>query len=112
MRKGLRSSASKKAEEKEKLDDRAKVTKKSFELQNIIEDNKESLDKDIEELCSTNPEQSSSDESVVRINKESDSEDEFESPKSQRTQLPRSTVTECFILPLLHGHIWYQCMQT
>ena len=83
MPKWLRSSERKEAQEQEQLDNRAEVTKKSFELQKIIEENKESLDKEIERLCSIYPEQPSSDESVLEKSQESDTEEEFESPRSR-----------------------------
>ena len=84
MRRGLRSSARKEQEVLNKVEEKARLRDRSIELLEDIERNNETLDKKIEELRSeVNAEQSSSEESVVASDDESDIEESsnLESPK-------------------------------
>ena len=72
MRKGLRSSARKEQEVQGKIEARARLRDRSIELYEESESDKVTLDKQIEELCSKdNPDQLSSEESVVGAGDES-----------------------------------------
>ena len=85
MRKGLRSSARKEQEVQSKLEERTRLRDRSIELYEESERDKETLNKQIEELCSKdNPEQSSSEESVVGAGDESDAEESLKVDPPQK----------------------------
>ena len=94
MRKGLRSSARKEQEVQDKVEERARLRDRSIELCEESERDKVTLDRQIGELlCSKdNPEQSSSEESVVGAGDESDTEE------SLKVDSPKKFVSESSLL--------------
>ena len=89
MRKGLRSSARKEQVVQSKIEEKARLRDRSIEIHEDIERNSETLNKQIEELCSeVNVEESSSEESVVASDDESDTEE------SIKLECPQKFVSE------------------
>ena len=85
MRKGLRSSARKEQEVQSEIEERTRLRDRSIELYQESERDTEALNKQIEELCSKdNPEQSSSEESVVGAGDESDAEESLKVDPPQK----------------------------
>ena len=100
MRKGLRSSARKEQEVQSKSEERTRLRDRSIELYQESERDKEALNKQIEELCSKdNPEQSSSEESVVGAGDESDAEE------SLKVDPPQKFVSESSLVWDGQGHL-------
>ena len=89
MRKGLRSSARKEQVVQNKIEEKSRLRERSSELHEDIERSSETLNKQIEELCSkVNVDESSSEESVVASDDESDTED------SRKLESPQKFVSE------------------
>ena len=85
MRKGLRSSARKEQVVRSEIEEKARLRDRSIEIHEDIERNSETLNKQIEELCSeVNVKESSSEESVVASDDESDTEESVKLKSPQK----------------------------